>query len=405
MGWRYKTGLFLILTVVITWVTCAEVTQGIFEDYEHPFALAYLGTSLLVLFLPIAFIKDGLFHLFRRQSHSGDKIAQITNMPSGRVESPVKVDGVDGVPELDRKGSGKEDGMELKSQEEGIAIDIDDVDKLKRDKSALNNKEMARLGFLIAPVWFITEYLTNAALARTSVSSTMVLNSTSGLFTLFIGAFLGQDSINMVKVVSVVVSLAGVAMTALGKTWSTDQAHLRKSTNGKHSLVGDLCALLSAMTYALFCGSASLLLFKMLLKKFTGDEGERVDMQKLYGYIGLFTLVALWWLIWPLTSIGIEPKFVIPHSAKMEGVLFANCFVSNFLCDYLWALGVVWTTPLVSALGVSLTIPLAMVADMVVHGQHYSAVYIIGSILVFVGFVMAGFSNWFSQKIKLYFLN
>ncbi|KAE9464386.1 hypothetical protein C3L33_03725, partial [Rhododendron williamsianum] len=120
----------------------------------------------------------------------------------------------------------------------------------------------------------------------------------------------------------------------------------------------------------------------VLLKKFTGDEGERVDMQKLYGYIGLFTLVALWWLIWPLTSIGIEPKFVIPHSAKMEGVLFANCFVSNFLCDYLWALGVVWTTPLVSALGVSLTIPLAMVADMVVHGQHYSAVYIIGSILV-----------------------
>ncbi|KAI8565652.1 hypothetical protein RHMOL_Rhmol03G0277100 [Rhododendron molle] len=314
-------------------------------------------------------------------------------MPSGRLESPVKVDGV---PELDRKGSGKEDGSELKSQEEGIAIAIDDVDKLKSDKSALNNKEMARLGFLIAPVWFITEYLTNAALARTSVSSTMVLNSTSGLFTLFIGAILGQDSLNVVKVVSVVVSLAGVAMTALGKTWSTDQAHLRKSTNGKHSLVGDLCALLSAMTYALFC---------VLLKKFTGDEGERVDMQKLYGYIGLFTLVALWWLIWPLTSIGIEPKFVIPHSAKLEGVLFANCFVSNFLCDYLWALGVVWTTPLVSALGVSLTIPLAMVADMVVHGQHYSAVYIIGSILVFVGFVMAGFSNWFSQKIKLYFLN
>lgn len=75
-------------------------------------------------------------------------------MPSGRLESPVKVDGV---PELDRKGSGKEDGTELKSQEEGIAIDIDDVDKLKRDKSALNNKEMARLGFLIAPVWFVTE--------------------------------------------------------------------------------------------------------------------------------------------------------------------------------------------------------------------------------------------------------
>lgn len=34
----------------------------------------------------------------------------------------------------------------------------------------------------------------------------------------------------------------------------------------------------------------------MLLKKFSGEEGGRVDVQKLFGYIGLFTLVALWWL-------------------------------------------------------------------------------------------------------------
>lgn len=34
----------------------------------------------------------------------------------------------------------------------------------------------------------------------------------------------------------------------------------------------------------------------MLLKKFCGEEGEKVDVQKLFGYIGLFTLVALWWL-------------------------------------------------------------------------------------------------------------
>lgn len=37
-------------------------------------------------------------------------------------------------------------------------------------------------------------------------------------------------------------------------------------------------------------------LITVLLKKFSGEEGERVDVQKLFGYIGLFTLVALWWL-------------------------------------------------------------------------------------------------------------
>lgn len=46
------------------------------------------------------------------------------------------------------------------------------------------------------------------------------------------------------------------------------------------------------------------------------------------------------------------------------------------------ALSVVWTTPLVATLGMSLTIPLAMVADMVVHGRHFSAIYILGCIQV-----------------------
>lgn len=68
------------------------------------------------------------------------------------------------------------------------------------------------------------QYLSNAALARTSVASTTVLSSTSGLFTLFIGAFLGQDSLNVAKVVAVFVSMAGVGMTTLGKTWAADDS-------------------------------------------------------------------------------------------------------------------------------------------------------------------------------------
>ncbi|KAI3472946.1 hypothetical protein Pfo_028002 [Paulownia fortunei] len=358
MGWRYKAGLGMIGAFVLIWVSSAEVTQKIFTEYRQPFALTYLWISLMVVYLPIAVCRDLIYKLLDRKwikKNYGSNIDETQDDPEGALKSYLMT-----AMSLSETEAGQP--LLFKNQEDEFHI-LEET----REHSLF---EVIIRSFYLAPIWFTTEVFFLAflfiklALAYTSVASTTVLTSTSGLFTLFFGALIGLDSVNAAKIAAVLISMAGVAMTTVGKTWAPDEMLASMSKTRRHSIAGDIFGLLSAVSYGLFT---------VLLKRCAGSEGDKVDVQKFFGYIGLFTLFGLWWLA----------RVQVSKFASVTEVILLNGVVGSVLSDYLWALSVVWTTPLVATLGMSLTIPLAMLADMLVHGRHFSAIYILGCLLSF----------------------
>ncbi|CAJ1972389.1 unnamed protein product [Sphenostylis stenocarpa] len=377
MGWRYHAGLGLIGAFVLIWVSSAEITQRIFEEYKQPFALTYFGVSVVMIYFPISVIKEWIYSLLN-----------ILFRKIYEDYTSVRTDGILQRPETDLKNSLITDN-EIREMEEGMPLVKKEKDEppLLADCYESSSWKIAKCGLYLTPIWFAQEYFSNMALANTSVASTTVLNSMSGLFTLFFGALLGQESINITKTTAVLISMAGVAMTTIGKTWVAD-GHISISETRKHSIIGDVFGLLSAVCYGLFT---------VLLKNSAGS-GEKVDMEKLFGCIGLYSFLGFWWLAWPLNAVGIEPYFKFPSSISTWEIVIANSIFSGVISDFLWALSIVWTTPLVATLGMSLTIPIAMIADMVIHGRKYSAMYIFGCIQVFAGFTLANLSDKISRS-------
>ncbi|GJP55882.1 hypothetical protein CLOM_g14903 [Closterium sp. NIES-68] len=404
--WKYNFGLLLILLVVFIWVTSAEVTQLIFEKYRHPFLLTWLGAALLSIYLPIAYLRECITPVVIKptstvssgthktlkdlKSHSsGGELQRLKNEPRHhkRPSKPPR--------EIDDNSLDEESDLDTELL---LQKSLSDMAQPVRP-AKLSTREIIKCAFVLAPLWLLTEYLSNASLSMTSVASTTILSSTSGLFTLLFGVTLGNEKLTTAKVVAVLVSIAGVVMTELGKSTAADDSTVfgdsgRNPGEGagefvlpSQHLVGDIFGLLSAVCYGVYT---------TLLRKYVGDDEageEKADMQKVFGYIGLVTLLGLWWIVFPLHVMGWEPIAVMPSTVNLDEDIVANSLVGSVVSDYCWALSVVWTTPLVATLGLSLTIPLAMVADMVMHGRQYSFVYILGSVQVFGGFLIANVAD------------
>ncbi|KAJ2014295.1 hypothetical protein IW146_010422 [Coemansia sp. RSA 922] len=354
---RHTVGLFLLLGVVFIWVASSFLVSNLFGklEYNRPFFITYLNTSTFSLYLVGAYAsrvwksRHSTKPAQRKRSRSDDNTALLlADNTSGEVDTSVVTNTSDDV-----------------SSRLGRA-------RLELIQSKLSVRETVLLGTSFCGLWFAANVTQNASLAYTTVANSSILCSTSGLFTLIIGAAAGVETFNGMRLAAVLVSVLGVYSIM---KFGTDEA---TSTHMPLSWLGDMLALLSAALYGCYT---------TLLKRRIGDES-RLDTPLFFGAVGLANILLLWPGFIVLHYTGIE-TFRLPHSGSMWLMIIVNALIGTFLSDYLWLLAMLMTSPLVVTLGLSLTIPLSMAGDIVFKGLSVSLPYYLGALMILAAFVAA----------------
>ncbi|KAI0721311.1 hypothetical protein C8T65DRAFT_631287 [Cerioporus squamosus] len=351
----YVIGIILLLCVVILWTTSNFVTQDLFEDgYEKPFLVTYLNTSAFALYLLPFVVRRALQHIHGNAEGGGH---------SGAYE-PLMTD-VDAAETLGNVTSRTEDS-------EGGVVD----DKLSLP---LTPRETAELAAVFCLLWFIANWTVNASLDYTSVASATILSSMSGFFTLGIGRMFKVESLTLMKIGAVFTSFVGVVLVSLSDSSQTQSSE--PSTGMSHlptmPLVGDAFALLSALFYALYV---------TLLKVRIRSES-RIDMQLFFGFVGLFNILTCWPIGVVLHLTGLEP-FELPQTSKAVVALLINMAIT-LSSDYIYVIAMLKTTPLVVTVGLSLTMPLAVLGDFFL-GRPAKAQVVFGALIVISSFLALG---------------
>eukprot|EP00397_Hematodinium_sp_SG-2012_P039243 GEMP01042817.1.p1 GENE.GEMP01042817.1~~GEMP01042817.1.p1 ORF type:complete len:144 (+),score=33.59 GEMP01042817.1:638-1069(+) len=119
--------------------------------------------------------------------------------------------------------------------------------------------------------------------------------------------------------------------------------------------------------------------YTTMIKKWITED---CSVVLFFACIGLYSLL----IALPLASI-IEPDALMALSSNELLMATGIGLVDNVLGQYLWAKGVLWTSGTVATVGMSLTIPLAIVADIWQH-TALSVFQFLASAAVVAGFVV-----------------
>ncbi|PLW23787.1 hypothetical protein PCASD_08757 [Puccinia coronata f. sp. avenae] len=357
---HYLLGIGLLLVVVALWVGSSFLMSSMFRDeqWNRPWLVTYICTSSFTLYL----IRPGFSYL---RSHGLSTAPNPSELKGNNTPAYCRHNG-----HPDQAAYTLVDDQDREPSQSTVTRPACVTRAFAVPESPLTTKEIAHLAATFVLLWFAANWSVNAALGYTSVSSTTILSSLSGFFTLAIGVATGAERFSLGRLLAVATSIAGVVLVSKSDRNSSDQ-----NPSSSHWILGDILALSSAALYALY----------VILMKVKVKEESRVDMQLFFGFVGAINLLCFWPIGVILHYADIEP-FSLPHTHKLWLSVLINA-MCTFVSDYIYMLAMLKTSPLVVTLGISLTLPVAVVGD-IFKGEGLPAGSLIGAGLVLSSFVI-----------------
>ncbi|KAG2736809.1 hypothetical protein G9P44_000899 [Scheffersomyces stipitis] len=366
---KWILGLINLSAVVVFWVLSSFLVNSLVEDdsYRKPFFITYINTGCFCFYI-IPYLK--LENLTIKQF--------IENLKSDYQQSYTRLRGSD--EESSVSGYGSNDDLQGLHSQQAIAserLHVSESGSDKSDDETINTYETVKLSLQFIILWFSANLVTNSSLSYTSVASQTILSSTSSFFTLLIGYLQSIERINQNKIVGILLSFTGVIIVT-----KIDSSADNPNSNDKSTLMifyGNALALSGALIYGIY----TILLKQRITIKNSRRERE-LNTHLFFGFVGIFCLVFLWPVLIILHYTGYE-TFELPPTRTIAWILFINALVT-FISDFCWCKAVLLTSPLTVTVGLSMTIPLAMVGDWLLKGFTVNIWYIFGAAIVTIGF-------------------
>jgi len=243
--------------------------------------------------------------------------------------------------------------------------------------------QYVKTAFVVSILAFFMIYLWYLSLPRTSVAVNTSIYQSSSIVVYVLSVILFRESVGVIKVVSVAVSLLGVFLISFGDQQDVPQ---------EGDAAGYICLIASTVLYAVY----------EVVYRYMGVDERNSKTEALYhalqilAFVGVFTLVLLW------------PGLLIVHFTGWEvfqwptGEAFLLVFLMA-LCESIFNLclltGVFLTSPLFISVGSMLAIPTAIIVDHLLGRLDLVSMSYCGIACVVVGFLGLNFAEWWHQKL------